>query len=203
MFEVYAHTSPSGKHYVGWTSKGSDARWASHVKAARAGSPLLLHRSIRKYGAGAFTHTLLERMTTEAGAKQAEKLWIRELGAFTPGGYNLTLGGDGISGMPCSPETRAKISRANSGCVITAETRAKISAANKGRKLSPETIARQIAARTGSTRSAETRARISLASQNRTPEYRAKASASRLGKPLSGAHRASLCAAWVRRKAKP
>ena len=56
---------------------------------------------------------------------------------------NMTDGGEGLSGI-----------------VHTAETRAKMSAAKKGRTYSPETRAKMSAARMGKSRSPETRAKI-------------------------------------------
>lgn len=111
MFEVYLHTSPAGKGYVGQTVSGKK-RWREHLCAARSGDPRPLYRAIRKYGAKDFRTTLLERVTTEAAAHLAERLWIKELGTFAPGGYNLTLGGEGTVGrsVPLSAEHKAKLS---------------------------------------------------------------------------------------------
>jgi group I intron endonuclease len=172
MFEVYCLTSPSGKQYVGFTSRGVDKRWAAHVQDAKRrnakdakNGPLQI--AIRKYGPESFTRSLLERMTTEAGAKRAEQLWIKELGTFGRGGYNATLGGEGALGWAPSEETCAKISKAHSGKVLSLEHRAKISKGGLGKKRSPETCARmaEAARRRTSNRahSPETRAKISQA----------------------------------------
>ncbi len=122
MFEVYLHTSPSGKAYVGMTSRGMRHRWNLHVHAARKGGRSVFHRAIRKYGPEAFTHEVLERMTTEAGALQAERLWVARLGTFGPRGYNRSAGGEGAPGT-----------QARRGHTHSAETRAKISASNRAR----------------------------------------------------------------------
>jgi group I intron endonuclease len=150
-FEVYRHTSPSGKSYVGWTGHGTAARWREHVKAAVEGSPFPLHRAIRKHGADAFSHETLEVMTTEAGAKRAEQLWIAELGTFGATGYNATRGGDGTKGRTYrhSPETRAKIAASSRG-PRPAWIGARISKALTGKRLGPqrpEWIAKRVASR--------------------------------------------------------
>jgi group I intron endonuclease len=187
MFEVYCLTSPSGKSYVGFTSAGADKRWAKHVWDAENGSRLPLHRAIRKYGSEVFTRSLLERMTTEAGAKRAEQLWIKELGTFGSGGYNATLGGEGVFGCKGnigkkhSPETRAKIGDGNRGKVLSLAARAKISAAAKGRSLArlqtPEIRAKRAAANRGQKRSPETCAKLAEIARNISDETRARMSA--------------------------
>jgi group I intron endonuclease len=173
VFEVYVFTSPSGKRYVGFTGRPR-ARWLQHVAAARSGSQLPFHRAIRQYGAGAMRRELLERMSTEAGAKRAEQLWIRELGTLAPHGYNLTLGGEGTLGFRPGPEVRAKMS-----------------ASHLGRPIDPATVSKSAASRRGAKRSAETRAKLSAARRARaapSAETRAKTSAASR-------------AAWARRKA--
>ena len=165
MLEVYCATSPSGKRYVGFTSRGVRKRWAEHVREAHRGGAAPLHRAIRKYGGRAFTRALLERMATEAGAKRAEQLWIAELGTYGAAGYNSTLGGEGALGHRHSPEVRAKITAAQIGRpsgmlgkTHSAEARMKISASQmgraptkgmSGRKHSAETRAKMRSAATG------------------------------------------------------
>jgi group I intron endonuclease len=177
MFEVYLHTAPSGKRYVGYSVHGVAWRWRKHVTAARFGSPLPFHRAIRKYGPASFRSELLERMSTEAGAKHAERLWIKRLGTFGAGGYNATAGGEGPShAMPW-----------NKGKKMSAEACARNAAAQRGRKHTAETIARMrstraksevkarmSAAHVGKKHSAETRALMSAAHTHRSPEAKAK-----------------------------
>lgn len=112
MFTVYCPTSPSGKRYVGVTRLSAAKRWTQHTLAASRGDRCPLHYAIRKHGADNFTHEVLERMTTEAGAKRAEQLWIAQLGTFGSGGYNATLGGDGMRAWVPSSETRERVSAA-------------------------------------------------------------------------------------------
>ncbi len=167
-FEVYAHTSPSGKTYVGYSVNGMAARWRQHKKAARSGSPLPFHRAIRKHGPQSFASQVLDVLSTEAGAKAAERAWIRELGTF--GKYNATRGGDGnAGGIPwnkgkrMSPEACAKNGAARRGVPLAPETRAKMSAAHS----TPEALARAVARNLGRKHSAETRAKMSAAHSGR------------------------------------
>jgi len=149
MFEVYLHTSPTGKGYVGQTVSGKK-RWREHLCAARKGDSRPLYRAIRKYGAEAFRTVLLERVTTEKAAHLAEMLWIRELGTFVPGGYNLTLGGEGTVGrsVPLSANHKAKLSAIFKGRKpkpVDEDTRKKMSASAK--KRAPQQYTQERAAR--------------------------------------------------------
>lgn len=179
MIDVYLHTSPSGRQYVGIASQGWRARWRSHVFDARHGSRLALHRAIRKYGPKAFRHELLERMSTRAGAERAEQLWIARLGTQTRG-YNETAGGDGTHGL--SADARARIGAAHRGKTLSPETRARVAAAQLGRKRgphSPEHCARIAAAHRGKRLSDATREKLRAVNlgKRQTDETRAKRSA--------------------------
>lgn len=214
MFEVYCLTSPNGRRYVGFTSQGSDRRWRKHVTDAQRGSKLPLHNAIRKYGPESFSRSLLERMTTEAGAKQAERLWIKELGTFGSAGYNLTLGGEGMLGHVPSAETRARVGAARRnlsdelrakfaetqrGKIPSLAARARMSEAQRGRKHSPETIAKM--SETAKHRSPETLANLSEAAKRRSPETRARVGAANRGRKHSPEARAKMSEAARNRSA--
>jgi group I intron endonuclease len=159
MIEVYCHTAPNGHRYVGLSARGIDARWREHVRASNRGSAHVFHRAIRKYGADAFEHELLERMTTEAGAKRAEQLWIERLGTQTPNGYNVSSGGESSAGAVRSPETRALLAVKCRGWTHTPEARVKIAEAQRGKP------SRML----GRTQSVEARAKISSSQTGRAP----------------------------------
>jgi hypothetical protein len=133
------------------------------------------YRAIRKYGPESFTLEILERMTTEAGAKRAEQLWIAELGTFGTGGYNLAHGGDGNLGHTYAPtaETRARMSAAHVGLKPSPETRARMSASQRKRPpQDADAIARSAAGRRGGKRTAEQRANMIAGRQKISPERR-------------------------------
>lgn len=168
--DIYAHYSPTGKVYVGQSALGMRRRWTNHLADARRGSSAPFHRAIRRYGAGAFTHKLLDRVRTEAAAHQAERLWIQELGALGPRGYNATSGGEGASGGSPSAQARARMSAAHKGRVFSPEHRERIAAALRGRPRSPEVRAKCSAAllgRPGRPHSQETKDKIRAANTGR------------------------------------
>lgn len=167
MFEVYCHTSPSGKRYVGYSQHSMGVRWDQHVREAGSGGDRLICRAIRKYGADAFRHELLARCDTRGGACVSEQYWINALATMAPLGYNATAGGEGVSP---APHVLAKLignkrGEGNRGVKRTAEMRAAMSLRNIGKKLSPESIAKRSAKQRGQPRtySAESRAAINAA----------------------------------------
>jgi group I intron endonuclease len=99
----------------------------------------------------------------------AERWWILHLRSQGYSLTNATDGGDGLCGYTFSPETRAKISRAQkgnkkaSGYVHTPEALRKMADASRGRKPSAENLAKRSAAMKGRYFSPEHRGRISQA----------------------------------------
>ena len=90
-----------------------------------------------------FKAVILVNNISEDKAFELEKEFIRQIGRENL--VNLTDGGDGVSGLAHSEETRQKISKAkkgkkspNFGKQHSAETRQKISKAKKGKQLSEE-----------------------------------------------------------------
>lgn len=98
---------------------------------------MAITKAIGLYGKGLFEIRELERCNSQVELNQAEQRWIKELGTLAPCGYNLTTGGSANGHM--SEETKAKISIANKGKVVSLETRVKLSKSHKGWKPTEET----------------------------------------------------------------
>jgi len=97
-FTIYCHTNKvNGKRYVGQTLCSMEKRWGEHVSSSKAskGGSRVLAKAIRKYGADAFDHRVLEVVSTQEAADLAESLWIEKLICRVPSGYNLKSGGGG------------------------------------------------------------------------------------------------------------
>lgn len=140
----------NGKAYVGITVRTLAKRWTSHVcDSARYTWPL--SNAIRKWGADAWDMEVLQTCETAAELKAAERYWIAKLGTHvsTGDGYNVSLGGDGTFGVPCSEQRRARCREVNLGKRMSAETRAKIRAANLGKRSTPESREKASAALRG------------------------------------------------------
>ena len=138
---------------------------------------------------------VLSEIMTEANALQLEMLLIylygridRQTGILR----NLTDGGEGVSGRILSPETKQKISIANSN--PSEKTRQLMSNINRGRKFSPDFVNKARNRQLGKKLSEDTKDRISEALMNHvvTEETRNKIAESNRGRPLSNAHRKKL-----------
>ena len=123
---VYVLTSPSGKQYVGQTTKTLRHRISMHKGATKAGATYPINNSIRKYGLDNFDVKILDIAEDQDGLDMLECYWIKELKTCEIG-MNLSPGGEGWSlekkawmsglmrGRKFSEETRKKFSKAQSG----------------------------------------------------------------------------------------
>lgn len=180
-YTVYMHTSPSGKRYIGITSKNPIRRW-------NGGTGYLTNdyftKSIIKYGWDKFKHEILFTGLTKDEAEQKEiELIAYYRSCERAFGYNIQHGGNSIGKH--SEETKRKISIANKGkptwCKgkhhsvytkqklsiihtgkkLTEETKRKISLAHKGKPQTKESIEKRRIANTGKKRTEEQRKRLS------------------------------------------
>jgi group I intron endonuclease len=107
----------NGKRYVGQTVKTLSARWSQHKTFAKNGNAghneCPITRAIRKYGSDAFTAEVVFTCSDKIALNKAEREYIVSFGTKSPNGYNVTDGGDGVSGWTHSEETRRKIGEAN------------------------------------------------------------------------------------------
>lgn len=93
---VYALIFPNGKRYVGLTKHSAEKRWAEHQANARYGDKEAVYCAIRKHGAPKVE--VLEEGSDYELLQLLEIDWIVALGSKTPGGYNLTDGGESLLG---------------------------------------------------------------------------------------------------------
>lgn len=149
-YVVYRHIFPNGKSYIGITCvKPYYYRW-------RAGSSYSkqpkVYRAIRKYGWENIKHELLFENLCLADANEMEQAMIAKYNSVE-NGYNVSIGGGGTYGIPCSEETKDKISRANRGKTSPhgaehlRRYREKYGSWNKGGHLTPEQYRKIVAER--------------------------------------------------------
>ena len=124
----------SGMSYIGRTIQPIAYRINAHF-AGKQGCRRITH-AIKKYGADAFKHEMLEDNIPVNSLSEREIYWIKHFNSVSPNGYNLTHGGDG-PGVP-STETRERLSEAGKGKTVSKETRQKISDTLKGQPFSVE-----------------------------------------------------------------
>ena len=96
---IYMRTSPSGKYYIGKTTRTEEVRWKEHSrKAFNPNEPdytNYLSAAIRKYGAENFSLTILEENISDDLLSEKEKYYIEKYDAQNPEkGYNRKTGGE-------------------------------------------------------------------------------------------------------------
>jgi group I intron endonuclease len=148
---IYKHTSPSGKSYIGQT-KDYAARCGQHqLESSRCAA---FKAAIKKYGWNNFTHEILVDQITLEEANTLEVFYIAEHRSLSPNGYNLTTGGK-VCKM--SKETVAKLSAR----IYSDESKAKMSAAGKGKVISGTTKQKMSTKKQGIPRDEATKQKIS------------------------------------------
>lgn len=166
VFAYLITNKVTGKKYVG-VAKNTAKRWRQHVSNARSARlNSALHQAILKHGEDNFEFEVIACSTSREDIAKTECALIAQYACKAPNGYNLTNGGDGLSGLAKTPEHKAKIGNAN-----------------RGRKLSPQHIAKIRLSRIGSKRSAETKRKMKALQS--TESYRLKISEIMRGKKLS------------------
>jgi len=128
--------SINGKIYVGKTTN-PQKRFDKHIKVAlykRTTEKFVIHKAIEKYGKDNFIFSILQIFNNEEDCTNAEKYWIKYFNSnIKEFGYNLTAGGEGVSGRVVSEETKRKISLAHIGMTHTEATKEKLRVINLGK----------------------------------------------------------------------
>jgi group I intron endonuclease len=128
------------KIYVGKTHN-PESRYKAHLYVTNGNTianKYLIHKAINKYGQDNFSFQILEEFENESECLEAEKFWIEffrsDVNKFSNKyGYNLTAGGEGISGLKHSQKAKNKISQANTGRIFSQQTRERMSASHAGK----------------------------------------------------------------------
>jgi NUMOD3 motif len=206
IFYVYIgeHPITGDSCYIG---KGSGKRMVRHDTALRGGYHHNGHLQhiFDKYGQ--IHWSKVREGLSEVEALETEAALIAYFGRANSGTgilCNRTDGGDGVSGLRHTEETRRKMSKP-----ISAEVREKISQSLTGKKLSAETKRKMSESHSGKERSKEHRENLSRALKGRPPSEQAIAAAliARANRPVTPEHRAKISRAshamWARRRLSP
>lgn len=125
MSIIYKLKSPSGKQYVGLTTRTFEIRMREHLNNAnlKRYSYLSLYRAINKYGWASFEKEILfEGDVTIEHLRELEIFFIDKYDTFYSG-YNNTLGGDATCGHVWSEEQKEKLRETRRNNPITDEQR--------------------------------------------------------------------------------
>jgi group I intron endonuclease len=166
VFLVYKITCiPSGRSYIGFTSRTLKQRWRDHCKnRVNKGT---FQYALAKYGREAFRIETIGRSSSATEAIELERRLIAEHRTLVPNGYNMTSGGEMHPGCKLSVETRTKIGDSSRGRKHDATSRAKMSAARKGIPKSPEHNAAVSRSKRGIKKSPEAVANMRIARKRR------------------------------------
>lgn len=148
-FAIYLTTNlVTGKKYIGLHSKNNNKYF---------GSGTLILKAIKKYGKQNFQKEILEESDDIIEANRLERCYIDMYNAVNDDNfYNLSYGGEGISGRKHSSNTCSKISNALKKAYETdLELRYKVGSANRGKPSTQEKILKISKVNTGKLRSNE------------------------------------------------
>lgn len=179
---VYVITNTAnGKLYVGQHST-DDLDWyfRETIASAMRGSTgkRLLYRAIRKHTPDKFNIRSIYKATDKADMDRAEIAYIKFFGTRDPNlGYNLTDGGDGVTGYIATEETREKLRQATlARGGISQKCRDAQKEYITNRVFTEEHLEKIAAAHRGTKRTSEQRATMSAShkgkKQNLSPEQR-------------------------------
>jgi group I intron endonuclease len=112
----------NGKVYIG-RARNPEKRWRAHCRISNRPNDKnhqLIHKAIRKYGNSNFLFKVVQELNSHKESKISEQYWITfyQSNVAKYGndfGYNLTDGGEGLTGYKHNQITKEKISFANSG----------------------------------------------------------------------------------------
>ena len=168
---IYVITNTiNGMQYVG-LAELLLVRWAGHIKAVRRKTKLYVHNAMAAYGVENFRFEILQHCRTQETMRRAERKWIRKLHTFVSdplgGGYNLTLGGDGVCGLRHSKASRRKMSVSHLLRYEDPAVRALVAAATRRQLADPEQFLRWYTSNSAAHRTPAARKRASRAQKKR------------------------------------
>lgn len=166
FFCVYRHITPSGKSYIGITSKEPSKRW----KEGQGYKTQVFYRAIEKYGWESIQHEILADGLTEEEAKKIERFYIQSfMTTDSKYGYNVSIGGEGVMtgrkhsdqakqkmsvahkqipswwiGKKLSEEHRKHLSESHMGSVQSEETKRKRAEKLKGHKVNIDSLVKAV-----------------------------------------------------------
>jgi len=112
MVVYWVRNNINNKLYIGQTTN-LEKRWYMHNWDGSNNS--LLHKALNKYGKENFHIEAIHLCESKEEMDFVEIFYISFLNTKSPNGYNLTAGGEGSLGIPCSEEKKKKIGAANKG----------------------------------------------------------------------------------------
>lgn len=113
IFYIYKAISPSGKSYIGYTSRKLKYRIKEHLKSANNGSNSPFHNAIRKYGNN-IKFEIINIYFNKKLAVKMEQIYIKKYKSLiVDNGYNIKNEEFDLTSKIFSKKSRKKISESN------------------------------------------------------------------------------------------
>ena len=108
---IYKIKFPNGKHYIGQTTKNPEERWKQHKQNNNnKAKTQYLYNAMKKYGVENLIFEVIDTASTREELYDLEIMYIEEYNSYCDNrkGYNMTLGGDGVSGYKPTEEQKQR-----------------------------------------------------------------------------------------------
>ena len=108
---IYKVTFPNRKHYIGLTTLPPEERWKQHKNNMKYKyKTQYFYNAMKKHGVENLTFEVIDNASTREELCELEKIYIQLYNSYYENrkGYNMTLGGDGISGYKPTEEEKEK-----------------------------------------------------------------------------------------------
>ncbi len=125
---IYKVTSPSGKYYIGQTTRTLEERKKQHHTLANRDNTLPFYRAIRKHNDNLIWE-IIDTASTIEELNEKEVYWIAKYDTCHGAGYNCTEGGG--SNIP-NAETRKKLSEQGKQREANKTVEEKVASTKKG-----------------------------------------------------------------------
>lgn len=154
---IYKATNKiNGKIYIGKTVLSLNRRMMFHLRS-KVG---IFTKALKKYGIQSFDLEIIDTANNEFILFEKEKYWIKYYNSKVPNGYNLTDGGEGMSGHSPSEETRKKMSESSKGKNVGSSNGMYGKSVRKGCKHTDEAKKKNSEKHIGKTHTEETKMQI-------------------------------------------
>lgn len=135
--------------YIGQTAHSISRRKSQHTwDVLKDRDNMYFHKALRKYGKENFDWSVIYECNNKQELNIMEVYFIGYYDTHK-NGYNLTIGGEGISGYKLTKKMRQRISDTNKGRIRSEETKKKISIAKKNVPKTEETKKKMSRAKKG------------------------------------------------------
>lgn len=197
----------NGKVYIGKTIQGLKLRKYQHIRYSKNKTNyFVFHRALSKYGESNFKWSIIDTAENEKELNEKEIFWISEY-KKTYNLYNMTNGGEGVSGYKHTDESKKKLSEKlkgkpapnkglpayNKGIPMSEEQKKKMSEERKGKPSGAK----------GKKRSEESKLKQSIAMSGKIPWNKNKKKSQiawNIGISPSEETKEKMKKAWVKRK---